>query len=43
MGVSGLVCYRRGFRSFKKAPKAAGKQAEKKRLDFDGPPVDEPF
>jgi hypothetical protein len=29
--------------TFKKAPKAAGKQAEKKRLDFDKPDPDEPF
>lgn len=29
--------------TFKKAPKAAGKQAEKKRLDFDAPDPDQPF
>jgi site-specific DNA-methyltransferase (adenine-specific) len=29
--------------TFKRAPKAAGKQAERKRLDFDGPSADEPF
>ncbi len=28
--------------TFKKAPKAKGKQAERKRLDFDGPSSDEP-
>jgi DNA modification methylase len=29
--------------TFKRAPKAAAKQAERKRLDFDGPSGDEPF
>lgn len=29
--------------TFKKAPKAATKKAERKRLDFDGPSGDEPF
>ncbi|MCA1560349.1 MAG: restriction endonuclease [Acidobacteria bacterium] len=29
--------------TFKKAPKAATKQAPRKRLDFDGPSTDEPF
>jgi hypothetical protein len=29
--------------TFKRAPKVVTKEAERKRLDFDGPSSDEPF